>query len=318
MSKFAFIFPGQGSQSVGMLAELSQSYPAIRDTFAEASAILGYDLWQLCVTNRDNLLDKTEYAQPILLTASIAIWRLWQSSQGATPHFLAGHSLGEYSALVVSQALTFADALKAVSLRGKYMQLSVPEGEGAMAAIIGLSDADVGTVCQQAVEALQEKFWVSPANFNAPSQVVISGHKAAVQFAMDLARTRGAKLVKMLTVSVPSHCRLMQHAAHRMQAFLETIPMKSPQYPIVNNVAAEIQTKPAAIREALVSQLCAPVLWTAVIEKIIQSGATIFLECGANSVLAGLNKRIDKRIQTYSLESPETFKLALDQCKESL
>jgi [acyl-carrier-protein] S-malonyltransferase len=315
--KFAFIFPGQGSQTVGMLAELASTYPAILTTFDEASAVLQYDAWELCQTNPNNALDNTEFTQPLLLCASVAIWRLWRALSNRLPAFLAGHSLGEFSALVAAEAIEFADALKAVALRGKFMQQAVPAGTGAMAAVLGLSNPEVQQVCDDIVKQSTTQEWVAPANYNAPLQVVISGHKTAVIKAMELAKTRGAKLVKLLAVSVPSHCRLMNSAAEQLQQFLASIHLSSPTIPIVNNVAAVCESEPVKIRQALVLQLCQSVRWTEVIQQIVAHDSKIFMECGANTILAGINKRIDKSITTFSLETPLALQQALQVVADS-
>lgn len=292
MSKFAIAFPGQGSQSVGMLAELAETYPIIKETFAEASAVLGYDLFELVMQGPVEELNKTWKTQPALLTSSVALWRLWQAQGGATPAVMAGHSLGEYSALVCAGALNFADAVKLVELRGQAMQRAVPEGVGAMAAIIGLDNDSIAVNCEKAAQGQV----VSPVNFNSPGQVVIAGHKEAVERANVLMKESGAKRALPLPVSVPSHCALMKPAAEELAIALDKLEVKAPVIPVINNADVAIVTDPAAIKDALVRQLYSPVRWTETVERMASEEITFEIEMGPGKVLSGLVKRIDKRV----------------------
>jgi [acyl-carrier-protein] S-malonyltransferase len=292
MSKFAIAFPGQGSQSVGMLAELAEAYPIIKETFAEASAVLGYDLFELVMQGPAEELNKTWKTQPALLTSSVALWRLWQAQGGATPAVMAGHSLGEYSALVCAGALNFADAVKLVELRGQAMQRAVPEGVGAMAAIIGLDNDSIAANCEKAAQSQV----VSPVNFNSPGQVVIAGHKEAVERANVLMKESGAKRALPLPVSVPSHCALMKPAAEELVIALEKLEIKTPIIPVINNADVATVTDPAAIKDALVRQLYSPVRWTETVERMASEAIVFEIEMGPGKVLSGLVKRIDKRV----------------------
>ena len=292
MSKFAIAFPGQGSQSVGMLAELAEAYPIIKETFAEASAVLGYDLFELVMQGPAEELNKTWKTQPALLTSSVALWRLWQAQGGATPAVMAGHSLGEYSALVCAGALNFADAVKLVELRGQAMQRAVPEGVGAMAAIIGLDNDSIAANCEKAAQGQV----VSPVNFNSPGQVVIAGHKEAVERANVLMKESGAKRALPLPVSVPSHCALMKPAAEELAIALDKLEVKAPVIPVINNADVAIVTDPAAIKDALVRQLYSPVRWTETVERMASEDIIFEIEMGPGKVLSGLVKRIDKRV----------------------
>ncbi|MGH8494052.1 MAG: ACP S-malonyltransferase [Moraxellaceae bacterium] len=307
MSKLAFVFPGQGSQTIGMLADLAAEHPVIGETFTEASAALGLDLWALAQSGPDAELNRTENTQPVLLTASVAVFRAWQKAGGKTPDYLAGHSLGEYSALVAAGALSLADGVKLVALRGRLMQQAVPAGEGAMAAILGLDDDVVRQCCADASVAGV----VEAVNFNAPGQVVIAGSTAAVSAAIEKLKAAGAKRALPLPVSVPSHCALMKPAAEQLQASLDAVTFNTPAIPVVQNVAARIEADTAAIRNALVSQLYCPVLWVKSVEALSGLGVTRALECGPGKVLCGLNKRIVKELECASLENAESFKAAL-------
>ncbi len=307
MSKFAMVFPGQGSQSVGMLSELAQENPIVEATFAEASAALGYDLWQLVQNGPVEELNKTWITQPALLTASVAIWRVWQEKGGAMPALLAGHSLGEYSALVCAGVIDFTDAVKLVELRGKLMQQAVPEGTGAMAAIIGLDNDTIAKVCEQTAEGEV----VSPVNFNSPGQVVIAGNKAAVERASAACKEAGAKRALPLPVSVPSHCVLMKPAAEKLAQTLETITFNTPNIDVINNVDAKIERDPNAIRQALVRQLYSPVRWTDVVEYMDGQQVGFLLEAGAGKVLTGLTKRIVKTMSAEAINDPATLAAAL-------
>ncbi|MDN7199772.1 ACP S-malonyltransferase [Klebsiella pneumoniae] len=262
MTQFAFVFPGQGSQAVGMLAEMAAAWPVIEETFGEASAALGYDLWALTQQGPAEELNKTWQTQPALLAASVALYRVWQQQGGKAPALLAGHSLGEYSALVCAGVIGFADAVRLVELRGKFMQEAVPEGTGAMSAIIGLDDAAIAKACEESAEGQV----VSPVNYNSPGQVVIAGHKEAVERAGAACKAAGAKRALPLPVSVPSHCALMKPAAEKLAVELQKITFNAPTIPVVNNVDVKCETAPDAIRDALVRQLYSPVQWTKTVE----------------------------------------------------
>ncbi|STQ44040.1 Malonyl CoA-acyl carrier protein transacylase [Ewingella americana] len=271
MTKIAVVFPGQGSQALGMLADLAAAHPIVEETFAEASSALGYDLWELVQQGPAEELNKTWQTQPALLAASVAIWRVWQQSNGAKPAFLAGHSLGEYSALVCAGVLDFKQAISLVELRGKLMQEAVPEGTGAMSAIIGLDNDAIAKACEESAQGQV----VSPVNFNSPGQVVIAGHKEAVERAGAACKAAGAKRALLLPVSVPSHCALMKPAADKMAVALEEVTFSEPQYPVVNNVDVKVETSPEAIRSALVRQLYNPVRWTESVEFMAAQALSI-------------------------------------------
>lgn len=309
MSKFAIAFPGQGSQSVGMLAELAEAYPIIKDTFAEASAVLGYDLFELVMQGPAEELNKTWKTQPALLTSSVALWRLWQAQGGATPTVMAGHSLGEYSALVCAGALNFADAVKLVELRGQAMQRAVPEGVGAMAAIIGLDNDSIAANCEKAAQGQV----VSPVNFNSPGQVVIAGHKEAVERANVLMKESGAKRALPLPVSVPSHCALMKPAAEELAIALDQLEIKAPAIPVINNADVATVTDPAAIKDALIRQLYSPVRWTETVERMASEEITFEIEMGPGKVLSGLVKRIDKRVDGSAINDVAGLQDALSK-----
>jgi [acyl-carrier-protein] S-malonyltransferase len=308
MTKLALVFPGQGSQTVGMLSELYSEFAAVRDTFEEASTALGYDLWALVANGPEADLNETHRTQPALLTASVAIWRLWQQQGGATPAYMAGHSLGEYSALVCSGALSLSDAVKLVEKRGQYMQTAVPAGTGAMQAIIGLDDALIAKACEEAAQGEV----VSPVNFNSPGQVVIAGNKAAVERAGELCKAYGAKRALPLPVSVPSHCALMKPAADKLAADLAGLDFHPIVIPVVNNVDVVVASEQHAIKDALVRQLFSPVRWTESIEWLAAQGVTEVIEIGAGKVLAGLIKRIDKNLNTGSVNDLASLNNALN------
>ncbi len=305
--KLALVFPGQGSQTVGMLADLYAEFPLVRDTFAEASAALGYDLWALVANGPEADLNETHRTQPALLTASVAVWRLWQQQGGATPAYLAGHSLGEYSALVCAGVLSLSDAVKLVEKRGQYMQSAVPAGTGAMSAIIGLDDALIAKACDEAAQGEV----VSPVNYNSPGQVVIAGHKAAVERANELCKAAGAKRALPLPVSVPSHCALMRPAAEQLAKDLQTLSFHAPVISVVNNVDVVIAGDAAAVQDALVRQLFSPVRWTETIEYLAAQGVTEVIELGAGKVLSGLIKRINKELVTTSVNDVASLQAAL-------
>lgn len=303
-TKLAFVFPGQGSQQLGMLADLAEKHEIIKQTFGEASDVLGYDLWDL-VQNDPEKLSQTDKTQPALLTASVALWRLWEQQGGAKPAYVAGHSLGEYSALVCSGVIAFSDAVELVKLRGEYMQQAVPAGEGAMAAIIGLDDDKVVAACEAAPGI------VSAVNFNSPGQVVIAGHVAAVESAMVNAKEAGAKRALPLPVSVPSHCELMIPAGEKLAEKLESIVFNKPDCVLVQNVTAQAVSDPLVIKANLVSQLSEPVLWTQSVMLLAELGVTSTIECGPGKVLSGLNKRIVKGLDASSLGDAAGFEAAL-------
>lgn len=311
MSKTAFVFPGQGSQSVGMLAEHAEKYPIIKQTFAEASESLGYDLWALVAEDVEGKLSKTEYTQPALLTASIALWRLWREQGGAQPEFLAGHSLGEYSALVASGVIELKDAVKLVEARGQFMQQAVPSGTGKMAAIIGLDDEKVRQACAESQDSAKEGEVVEAVNYNSPGQVVIAGSVAAVELAMDACKEAGAKRALPLPVSVPSHCALMKPAAQKLALMLEAIDFKVPSIAVINNVDVAATENPAQIKDALVRQLFSPVRWTETVVKLKDEGVEALFECGPANVLSGLAKRIDRSLGSTPLSSLDKFEQAL-------
>lgn len=303
MTKFAIVFPGQGSQSVGMLAEMAAEYPVIKATFAEASQVLGYDLFQLVMDGPAEELNKTWHTQPALLTSSVALWRVWQELGGVQPEVMAGHSLGEYSALVCAGALAFSDAVKLVELRGLAMQEAVPEGVGAMSAIIGLDNDLIAENCRQAAQGQV----VSPVNFNSPGQVVIAGHKEAVERANVLMKASGAKRALPLPVSVPSHCALMQPAADKLALALAEIKLQQPLIPVINNVDVAVETDPTKIKSAMVRQLFSPVRWTETVETMANAGVELAVEMGPGKVLSGLAKRIDKRVEGMAANDPASM-----------
>ncbi|MBY7898896.1 ACP S-malonyltransferase [Vibrio fluvialis] len=297
MSKFAIVFPGQGSQAVGMLAELGEQYDVVKQTFAEASDALGYDLWALVQNGPAEDLNQTFRTQPALLASSVAIWRVWQELGLEQPEVLAGHSLGEYSALVCAGVIDFKAAIKLVELRGQLMQEAVPAGTGAMYAIIGLDDAAIAKACEEAAQGDV----VSPVNFNSPGQVVIAGQKDAVERAGTLCKEAGAKRALPLPVSVPSHCALMKPAAEKLAVALEELAFNTPQIPVINNVDVVAETDPAKIKDALVRQLHSPVRWTEGVEKMAEQGIEKLIEVGPGKVLTGLTKRIVKTLDAAAV-----------------
>ena len=303
----AFVFPGQGSQSLGMLKDLAAAYPEVKQTFDEASAALGYDLWQIVQDGPEEKLNSTDITQPAMLAAGVATWRVWQAQGGATPSMMAGHSLGEYTALVCAGAMGFADAIKVVSQRGKFMQEAVPAGVGAMAAILGLDDDVVRAVC---AEAAQNEV-VQAVNFNSPGQVVVAGNKNAVDRAVTLAKDKGAKRAVVLPVSVPSHCDLMKPAAEKLAAVLAGVAIQAPTIPVVNNADVAMPTDADAIRDALKRQLFSPVRWVESVQKMAAEGADRLVECGPGKVLVGLNKRIDKTMAADAVFDADTLQAAL-------
>ncbi len=297
--KAAFVFPGQGSQSVGMMNSYSE-LPSVRGTFNEASDILQQDLWSLVSNGPEDSLNLTTNTQPVMLAADVSIYRAWQQAGGIEPHYLAGHSLGEYAALVAAEVLTFTDALKLVRYRAKVMQETVPEGTGGMAAIVGLDDDIVSSVCTEVINAMPDTS-LEPANFNAPGQVVIAGHSQAVARAVVLAKSEGAKLAVILPMSIPSHCSLMQSAAEKFALLLEEIALQPPRIPILHNADVQQHSETASIREILVRQLYRPVRWTETIQAIAAQNVKYVVECGPGKVLSGLNRRIDKNLENIAL-----------------
>ncbi|RLO43309.1 ACP S-malonyltransferase [Serratia marcescens] len=309
MTQFAFVFPGQGSQTVGMLAELAAQFPIVEETFGEASSALGYDLWQLVQQGPAEELNKTWQTQPALLAASVAIFLVWQQQGGKAPALMAGHSLGEYSALVCAGVLDFKAAIRLVELRGKLMQEAVPEGTGAMYAIIGLDNDAIAKACEESAQGQV----VSPVNFNSPGQVVIAGNKEAVERAGVACKAAGAKRALPLPVSVPSHCALMKPAADKLAVALQDITFNAPQVPVVNNVDVRTENDPEAIRSALVRQLYSPVRWTESVEFIAAQGVTSLLEVGPGKVLTGLTKRIVDTLTAAAVNDTASLSAALEQ-----
>ncbi|MGQ7269720.1 ACP S-malonyltransferase [Marinobacter nauticus] len=305
--KSAFVFPGQGSQSLGMLSAAAEAWPMITETFDEASNVLGYDLWHLCQHGPAEELNKTMVTQPALLTASVALWRQWCVSDGPRPDFVAGHSLGEYSALVAAESLDFIEAVKLVQLRGELMQDAVPEGQGRMAAILGLEDSDVVSACEESAEGDV----VAAVNFNAPGQVVIAGSAAAVERAIEACKAKGARKAMPLPVSVPSHCALMKGAAEQLAEALEDIRFNDAVIPVVQNVNAEPARDAEVLKANLLKQLYSPVLWTNSVQRLSTEGVGVAVECGAGKVLAGLIKRIDRSLPVHCIESPDPLAEAL-------
>jgi [acyl-carrier-protein] S-malonyltransferase len=305
----AFVFPGQGSQSVGMLAELGAAEPVVRDTFAEASDVLGYDLWALCQQGPDTELGATERTQPAMLAAGVATWRVWTSRGGVRPVAMAGHSLGEYTALVCSEALDFRSAVDLVRFRGQVMQQAVPLGQGAMAAILGLDDAELDAACREAAQGEV----VEPVNFNAPGQTVIAGNATAVGRAIEAAKARGAKRAVLLPVSVPSHSSLMLGAAARLAERLATVDFRLPDVPAVYTVDVRTHATVDGIRQSLKEQLYKPVRWAETIRAMLATGCTTFVECGPGKVLTSLNRRIERRpdLQMLALEDTASIAAAL-------
>ena len=305
----AFVFPGQGSQSVGMLAALGAAEPVVRETFEEASQVLGYDLWALAQHGPEADLGTTERTQPAMLAAGVAVWRAWRAHGGAMPVAMAGHSLGEYTALVCSGSLDFRTAVDLVRFRGQAMQRAVPLGTGAMAAVLGLDDADVEAACREAAGSEV----VEPVNFNAPGQVVIAGHAAAVVRAIEAAKARGAKRAVQLPVSVPSHSSLMVGAADELAARLATVEVRMPNVPDVYTVEVRRHTSPDGIRAALREQLFKPVRWADTVRAMLASGVTTLVECGPGKVLTSLNKRVEKRpdLKVLAVDDPDTLAAAL-------
>lgn len=297
MSKIALLFPGQGSQSVGMMAGISD-ISVIKNTFLEASDILSVDFWRMA-TEGNELLNLTQHTQPLMLTAGVATWRAYQEMNAATPDFLAGHSLGEYSALVAAEAISFADALPLVKYRAESMQNAVPEGVGAMAAILGLDDEVVNEVCAQSAQGEV----LAAVNLNSPGQVVIAGNKTAVERGMALAKEKGAKRALPLPVSVPSHCALMKPAAEKLAEYLKSVRVSAPKIPVIHNADVAFYIEPEKIKDALVRQLYSPVRWVETVQMLYSQSVSKTAECGPGKVLAGLTKRIVAELPCTALVS---------------
>ena len=304
---FAAVFPGQGSQSVGMLGALAAEHPEVQRTYAEASEALGYDLWALCQQGPDERLNATERTQPALLAAGVAAWRSWKAAGGRDPVAMAGHSLGEYTALVCAGALDFKAAIQLVEFRGQAMQQAVPAGQGAMAAIIGLDDEQVRAACAEAAQGEV----VEAVNYNAPGQVVIAGNAAAVLRAGEACKARGAKRALPLPVSAPSHCALMRPAAEKLAARLASVSVSRPVIPVLQNVDVTSHTDADEIRATLKAQLYSPVRWVETVQKLAGQGALKQIEFGPGKVLIGLAKRIDKTVEAYPVYDPTTLQAAL-------
>ncbi len=305
----AFVFPGQGSQSIGMLGELAVGEPLVQKTFAEASELLGYDLWELVQNGPAEDLNATERTQPAMLAGGVAVWRVWRSRGGRAPTVMSGHSLGEFTALVCADSMDYGTAIDLVRFRGQVMQEAVPVGEGAMAALLGLDDEEVGAACAEAArgEVLE------PVNFNAPGQVVIAGTHAAVERGIENARARGAKRAIMLPVSVPSHSTLMRPAAERFRDKLAGIEIRAPLVPEIYTVDVRKRGSPAGIREALVKQLHKPVRWSDTVRAMVAHGVDMLVECGPGKVLTGLNRRIERRkhIHVYAAQDEASVDSAI-------
>lgn len=305
VTSIAFVFPGQGSQQVGMLAAAHQSYSVVRDTFEEASEALGYDIWAMIQNGPQEALNLTETTQPMLLTASVALWRAWLQETDISPSIMAGHSLGEFSALVCASALDFSDAVKLVRQRGQFMQQAVPVGEGAMAAIIGIDDTVIIRICQDVTA--KGNGVVSAVNFNSPGQVVIAGHAGAVDMAIVALKEVGAKRAMPLPVSAPFHTELMKPAGECLAEAMDNIAISSPRIKVVHNVHAKSEANPERIRSLLIQQIYSPVQWTSCMQTMIDSGAQHIVECGPGKVLSGLARRIDKSLHCYTVEEPDSL-----------
>lgn len=311
----AFVFPGQGSQSVGMLADLSASYPEVKQIFERASNVLNKDLWSIVVNGPEDVLNQTHNTQPAMLAAGFAVWQIWSRLSPIRPSWTAGHSLGEYTALVCSEALSFEDGIKLVAARGHLMQEAVPQGVGAMAAILGLEDQDVVRICAE-TEAKSVNEVVAAVNFNAPGQVVIAGNTAAVESAIQAAKDAGAKRALLLPVSVPSHCALMKPAAEKLSDYLLGVSIKEASTTLIHNVDVMAHSAPEVIRNALIKQLYQPVRWVDSIKFMHDQGVTRFVECGPGKVLIGLNKRIVKDAEHMAIFDPESINKVMEQLND--
>ncbi|OMH32853.1 ACP S-malonyltransferase [Motiliproteus sp. MSK22-1] len=303
----AFVFPGQGSQQIGMLSELGEEHPIVKETFESASKALGYDLWALIQNGPIEELNSTDKTQPALLTAGVALWRLWNHLGGAKPTVLAGHSLGEYTALVCAGVITLEDGVRLVKARGEFMQEAVPAGQGAMAAILGLDDEKIEQACAQASQGDV----VSAVNYNSPGQVVIAGQAAAVERAIETCKEMGAKRAMPLPVSVPSHCALMKPAAEKLAQMLDTLTLSSPEIPVIQNVTATVPADLDQLKQNLLSQLYNPVLWTASVNQMVEQGVENIIECGPGKVLSGLNKRIQRSLTVGAINDTAGMEKAL-------
>lgn len=303
----AIVFPGQGSQSVGMLAELADAYPVVRETFQEASDAVDLNLWRLAQEGPEETLDRTEITQPVMLAAGTAVWRVWRSEGGPMPAFMAGHSLGEYTALVCAGALELHDASRLAQFRGRIMQEAVPAGTGAMAAVLGLDDAAIHRACSDyaGAEVLE------PANFNSPGQVVVAGHASAVQRLVEHAREAGARKVIPVKISVPSHCSLMRDAAERLDVYLEQVALYPPKIPVLHNATVTSEHTVGGVRRALAEQVYSPVRWVETVQTFGASGVDKLVECGPGKVLAGLGRRIDKSMHAFAVNDPASLEQAL-------
>ncbi|WP_193164365.1 ACP S-malonyltransferase [Microbulbifer hainanensis] len=306
-ARLAFVFPGQGSQQIGMLADAAAEFPEVHATFAEASDVLGYDLWDLCQKGEQADINLTERTQPLLLTASVALYRVWCARGGVHPALMAGHSLGEWSALVCSGSLGFADGVRLVRERGRLMQEAVPAGEGAMAAVIGLDDAAVEKACADSAQGEV----VAAVNYNSPGQVVIAGSKAAVERAIEACKAAGAKRAMPLPVSAPFHTELMRPAAEKLAPQIEATTFHVPEIAVIHNVHAKPEADPEAIKQLMVEQIYSPVRWTACVQAMAASGIAELVECGPGKVLSGLAKRIDRGLSSHNIESPAQLNEAL-------
>ncbi len=308
MSKpLAFVFSGQGSQKVGMLSEMAAAFPIVQKTFAEASEVLGYDLWNLCQNGEQEQLNATETTQPLLLTSSVALWRVWQEKQGKKPALLAGHSLGEWSALVCADVLAFGDAVDLVRKRGAYMQTAVPKGEGSMAAVLNVDDEKILSICKEASDVGV----VEAVNFNSPGQVVIAGQVAAVDKASELLKAAGAKRVLPLPVSAPFHTSLMKPAAENMAKHIAATVFRAPSIPVVHNVNAKTAADPEAIKALMIQQIDHPVLWVDCVKALVNAGIQQVVECGPGKVLCGLCTRIEKDMTAFGIEDIAGLEKAL-------
>ncbi|SHE65311.1 [acyl-carrier-protein] S-malonyltransferase [Microbulbifer donghaiensis] len=306
-ARLAFVFPGQGSQQIGMLADAAAEFPEIHATFAEASSVLGYDLWDLCQTGEQADINMTERTQPLLLTASVALYRVWCAHGGARPALMAGHSLGEWSALVCAGVLAFTDAVRLVRERGRLMQEAVPAGQGAMAAVIGLDDAAVEAACAEAAQGEV----AAAVNYNSPGQVVIAGSAAAVDRAIEACKAAGAKRAMPLPVSAPFHTELMRPAAEKLAPQIESTVFHAPEIPVIHNVHAKPEADPAAIKALMIEQIYSPVRWTACVQTMAAAGTEQLVECGPGKVLAGLAKRIDRGLSAHNIDTPAQLNEAL-------
>jgi len=307
LKNLAFVFPGQGSQKVGMLAEVAERLDIVAQTFDEASSVLGYDLWKLVQEGPQDALNLTERTQPALLTSSVALWRAWCQSGGARPSLMAGHSLGEFSALVCAGSLDFQDAVRLVRQRGAYMQSAVPVGVGAMAAVMGLDDDNIAAACKEAAQGEV----VEAVNYNSPGQVVIAGHSEAVKRAAEACRARGAKRAVPLPVSAPFHTSLMRPAGERLANDVAGLLLREPEIPVLQNVHAASETDPQRIAALLVEQIHSPVQWVKTVHNLVNSGVSTVIECGPGKVLSGLCKRIERGLDCLALETPADFDSAL-------